>query len=407
VADEYPKVQSNVFQAVGYPLRLHSGAGALDSLASEVRRVQAQRAFVVCGQTVSRRTNLLQRVADQLGGLYAGAFDQMGKDCTYASVVSATDAAREASADLIVAVGGGSVIQGVRVVAILLAEKGNAYDLMTQYPAGKPAVSPRLMAPKLPIINVLTTPTSAMNRGGSALKNDELDHRMEFFDPKTRPAAIFWDAEGLLTAPLSLARSAGTTTYAGSLQGAAASAVNPLAEGDYLQAYRLASRALPRLMDEPGNPAPRIGLCAAAFLLNRAADDGSARGGGNRVWGTSYALATALHIRYGHVGQGEATSAVTPAVIRNARSEVAARVAQTLGVWQAGMSVETAADAAAGALASFYRAIGMPARVRELQIPESDLAQVARDTLMNFNANPGERSPDYLDEMLATLRACW
>jgi alcohol dehydrogenase class IV len=71
------------------------------------------------------------------------------------------------------------------------------------------------------------------------------------------------------------------------------------------------------------------------------------------------------------------------------------------------MAVEAAASAAADALEAFYRSIGMPARVRELQIPESDLPQLARDTLMNFNANPGERPSNYLDEMLNTLRACW
>ena len=63
--------------------------------------------------------------------------------------------------------------------------------------------------------------------------------------------------------------------------------------------------------------------------------------------------------------------------------------------------------AAADALEAFYRSIGMPVRVRELQIPEADLPLLARDTLMNFNANPGERPPNYLDEMLDTLRVCW
>src|SRR5229473_2168755 len=376
-----PATQTSPFRAVSYPWRLYSGVDALANLADEVRRHNAQRAFVICGQTVSQRTNLLQRIIDQLGGLYAGAFDRMGKDCTYTSVVSATAAARAAAADLIIAVGGGSVIQGARVVAILLAETGSPYDLMTQYPEGKPAVSPRLLAPKIPIINVPTTPTSAMNRAGSALKNDELDHRMEFFDPKTRPVALFWDSEALLTAPLSLARSAGTTTYTGSLQGVVAQSPNPLVEGDYAQAYRLASRA---------------------------ADDGL-RGARERTWSTSYALATALHIRYDHVGQGEATSAVAPSVIRRtaASGDVAARLAQALGAWEAGMTGEAAAMAAADALEAFYRSIGMPSRVRELQIPEGDLPQLARDTLMNFNANPGERPSNYLDEMLDTLRACW
>jgi alcohol dehydrogenase class IV len=399
---------SNAFRTISYSWRLYSGLDALSNLAEEVRRLHAKRAFVICGQTVAHRTSLLARIIDQLGALYAGVFDRMDKDCTYPAVLAAVAAVRDAAADLIIAAGGGSVIQGARVVAILMAENRSAFDLMTQYPDGKPAFSPRLIAPKMPIINVPTTPTSAMNRAGSALKNDELDHRMEFFDPKTRPAAIFWDSAALLTAPHSLTRSTATTTYTGSLQNVVAPAMNPLVEGDHLQAYRLASRALPRLIDEPDNADLRIELCAAALLQNRAADDGS-RGGRNLAWSTSYALATALHIRYDHVGQGEATSAVTPAVIRYtgaAGGDIATRLAQALGVWKSGTSVEAAANVA-DALAAFYRSIGMPACVRDLQIPEGDLPPLARDTLMNFNANPGERPPDYVDRMLATLRACW
>ncbi len=91
-----PATQTSPFRAVSYPWRLYSGVDALANLADEVRRHNAQRAFVICGQTVSQRTNLLQRIIDQLGGLYAGAFDRMGKDCTYTSVVSATAAARAA-----------------------------------------------------------------------------------------------------------------------------------------------------------------------------------------------------------------------------------------------------------------------------------------------------------------------
>ena len=396
------------FRAVGYPWRLYSGTGALDHLRDEVARQRARRAFVVCGQTIARRTPLLRRVRDGLGGLFAGAFDRMDKDSTFPAVVAGTAAAREAGADLIIAVGGGSVIVGARAMAIFLAEKGDPYELMTQYPEGQTPVSPKLMAPKLPIINVPTTPTSAMNRAGTGLKNDALDHRMEFFDPKTRPVALFWDAEALLTAPLSLVRSTGTTTYTGSLHSVAGRGVNPLVDGDHLQAFRLASRALPRAVAAPDDPGPRIELCAAAFLQNRAADDGGTREGRDPVASAAYALATALHVRYEHVGQGEATSAVTPAAIRQhgaARGDGIQRMAEALGV--AGRTPEAAAAAAADALAAAYRGIEMPSRVRDLGIPEAELPLLAADTLKNFNANRGARPGDQVERMLALLRAAW
>ena len=78
------------------------------------------------------------------------------------------------------------VLVATRAVAIFLGEDRDPFELMTQYPAGKPAYSPRLNAPKIPIVNVPTTPTSAMNRAGTGLKNDDLDHRPRAVDPVHR-----------------------------------------------------------------------------------------------------------------------------------------------------------------------------------------------------------------------------
>jgi alcohol dehydrogenase class IV len=404
-------LESHTFRAVSFPWRLHVGADALNQLADEVRRAKAQRAFVVCGQTVAHKANLLSRVKDQLGSLFAGVFDSMGKDSSWPAVQQAVEAARAVGADLLIAVGGGSVIVGTRAVAILLAEKGDPYTLMTQYPEGQPPVSPRLMAPKPPIINVLTTPTTAMNRAGTGLKNDQLDHRMEFYDPKTRPAAIFWDAEALMTAPPDLLRSTATTTFSNSVRHLGIPPMNPLVEGDRLQAFRLLRRALPRVMSEPDDVNLRIDLCTAAFLENRAADDGAdRRRERDQTSSRAYALATALHIRYDLVRQGEATSAVVPTVTRLTPPRdvsVAARIAGALGVWKEGMSSEAAAAATAAALESLFTSIGMPTRVRALEIPEPELPLVARDTLKNFNANPGARSDAYVGEMLQLLQAAW
>ena len=53
----------------------------------------------------------------------------------------------------------------------------------------------------------------------------------------------------------------------------------------------------------------------AAFLQNRAGDDDQGRRTArDRTGASAYALATALHIRYDHVWQGESTTAVMPAV---------------------------------------------------------------------------------------------
>jgi alcohol dehydrogenase class IV len=399
------------FKAAGYPWRLQCGPDAIEQgLAEAVGRASAVRAFVVCSPSVNRRSDTVRRIAAALGARYAGVYDGIEKDSTYASVCAARAAAAEARADLLIAVGGGSVIVATRAVAIFLTEPGDPFQIMTQYPEGKPAYSPRLMAPKLPIINIPTTPTSAMNRAGTGLKNPDLDHRMEYFDPKTRPQAIILDDAALLSVPPAVIRSTATTVFAGTIAAMARRDVNPLAEADRDAAFRLAWRAYPRLVDELDNPVPRLELAIAAFLQNRADDDGLRpfRGG---PFAGNYAVSTALHVRYPHVGQGESTAVVQASNIRlSAAIDAAAarQVAQALAVWREGMDARIAALAVADALEAIYARMGMPTRLRQLDIPRPDLPAIAAETVKNFNANAGVRSAaDQVADALRLLEAAY
>jgi alcohol dehydrogenase class IV len=390
-------MSEHTFRAAGYSWRLYCGRQVIEqSLQEAADRAGAKRAFVICSPSVNRRTDTVRRIAATLGDRYAGVYDGIEKDSSYASVRAAQRAATEAAADMLIAVGGGSVIVATRAVAIFMAEPGDPFEIMTQYPADKPAYSPRLLAPKLPIINIPTTPTSAMNRAGTGLKNPDLDHRMEYFDPKTRPHSIFLDADALLSAPPELIRSTATTVFASQVAAMSQTDINPLAEGDRNHAFSLAFRAYPRLMDELDNASLRIELSIAAFLQDRAEDDGTRRFRGGAFTG-NYAVSTALHVRYPHVGQGESTSVVHAAKIRqsdviDARS--AQQVATALEVWRDGMDAHQAALAVADTLDALYTRVGVPTRLRQLDIPRDELRAIANETVKNFNANAGERSPE-------------
>ena len=384
-------------RASGYPWRLYCGRQALEQgLKESVARIGAKRAFVVCSPSIDQRTDTVRRIAAALGELYAGVFHGIEKDSTYASVCAAKQAAIEAKADLLIAAGGGSVIVATRAVAIFMAEPGDPFELMTQYPEDKPAYSPRLLAPKPPIINLPATPTSAMNRAGTGLKNPDLDHRMEYFDPKTRPQAIVLDEEVLRGTPADVLRSTATTVFAGLVGARSQLDVNPLADGDQSQAFRLAHRAYLRLADEPQDPTLRRDLCLAAFLQNRAEDDGLRRFRGGPFSG-NYAVSTALHVRYPRVGQGESTAVVHAARIRLSEAfdlPSARRVAQSLAVWRDGMDGRAAALAVADRLEQLYLRMGMPIRLRDIAIPREDFPAIAAETVKNFNANAGARSSE-------------
>jgi alcohol dehydrogenase class IV len=401
----------NAFRAAGHSWRLHCGPKVIEQgLKKAVDRAGAKRAFVVCSRSVNRYTDIVRRVEAALGERYGGVYDGIEKDSTFVSVRAAQAAASDAAADLLIAIGGGSVIVATRAVAIFMAEPGDPFQIMTQYPEGKPAYSPRLLAPKPPIINIPTTPTSAMNRAGTGLSNPDLDHRMEFFDPKTRPHAIFLDEDALLSTPLRPFRSTTTTVFAGLVGAMAQIEINPLAEGDRSHAFRLVHRAYPRIIDELDNPSLRTDLCIAAFLQNRAEDDGSRQFRG-AVFSGNYAVSTALHVRYPHVGQGEATAVVHASRIRlseEVEAQPARQVANALEVWRDGMSGRQAALAVADRLEGLYASVGIPTRLRELSISREDFRGIANETVKNFNANAGMRSPrDQIEDAMQLLNAAY
>lgn len=397
------------FRLVNYPLRLYSGKDALESLPLELKRQRAARAFIVCGRTVSRRTPLISRMRTILGPACAGVFDEMEKESPLAAIVRARDAAREATADLLIGVGAGSVIQATRVVAILLAEKRPVGELITQYPEDGPAISPKLLEPKLPIVNVLTAATSAQNRAGSAVKSETVDHRMEFFDPKTRPVALFWDADALLTAPATLARDTGAAVLWRAVMNLGTTRMNPLVEGDRLQAFRLARHALARIGDAR-DAGPRVDLCAAAFLQNRDADEGGTMFEKHWAGRVIYAFAAALFNLHPHVSQGAANCALSGTVTRKLGGRnlpEMARIAEALGAWQATEPLEGAPQRAADALDALFHGIGMPTRVGELNVPKEGADRMLEHALRNFNADPKREFVRERELLKEVLLAAW
>ena len=255
--------------------------------------------------------------------------------------------------------GGGSAVVTARAIIILLAEGGDPQDHATKYPPGQPPVSPRLMAPKIPNILVLTTPTTAATRAGTAVIDGETGHRLEMFDPKTRPDAVIWDTEALLTAPAELCVSASGSLFSGVISALQASRLNAMATADLLGALGLLVENLPAVRKSPEDGAARVNLCAASFMYNRAWDTGAS----GSALGVVSALAHSLDTRYPDCSHGAAYSILTGPGMRFNRDHNAAgqaRVADALGVREPGASDAEAADAAADAVTAFFEAIGLP-----------------------------------------------
>ena len=391
------------FRITGNNARVYVGKDALGNLPAEVKRHRAKRAFVLCGRSVSHKTDVITRIKALLGESFAGLYDKLGKDTPIEDIMAARDAARDCGADIIIAVGGGSAAQGGRVLAIMLAEKGAPEELCTQYPEFGNAISPKLLEKKLPIINVLTMATSAQNRGGSPVKKG--GYRLEFFDPKTSPMALIWDADALMTAPDSMVRNSATSFVWRSAMDMGYTRNTPLSHYSRRMIFDMIRGTLPRL----NTAEARIELCIATYLQNREASDGGTR---TNHWAgrVVYAFSTSIFNRFEHVGQGEARAALCPTVMRHLGSrdpECMCRMAEALGVWKQGDPVGEAHLRAADELRKIFDNLGMPKNLGEINIPKDAAPTLLETSLKNFNADPKREFVKERELLGKVLEACW
>jgi alcohol dehydrogenase class IV len=86
----------------------------------ETDRLRKQRVFMVVSNTLNRTTDEITKVRLALGDRFAGLYDHVPPHTTRASVVEAAAQARQAGADLIVAIGDGSVVVAGKAMCVCL-----------------------------------------------------------------------------------------------------------------------------------------------------------------------------------------------------------------------------------------------------------------------------------------------
>ena len=252
--------------------RTFCGTGALSSLAGELDHAGVTRVVVICGRSLSRDPAIVGRVRAVLAGRLAGWFDEVEEHSPVPTVHSARDLLRHTAADSVVAIGGGSAIVTARAATILLAEERDVADLCTRRSADGRLVSPRLLAPKLPLWIVPSTPTTAYAKAGSAVRDPESGQRMAMYDPKTRARGVFFDPMIASTAPASVVIGSALNAFSMAVEGLQAGGADPLAEALLTHALTILAEWLPRAASSHDEPDTRLQLMVGALLCGQGSD---------------------------------------------------------------------------------------------------------------------------------------
>lgn len=388
------------FRHITLPFRVYYGGDSLQQLPAELDRLDCRRAVVFCGQTLAHRTEGLRIVSEALGDRYAGVFDGVKAHSPLPAVLAGVEALQRLKADAVIAVGGGSAVVTARASSILSAEERDIHELCTQYPPGKPPVSPRLQRPKLPQLVVATTPTTAYAKAGTAVVDPALGQRLALFDPKTRASALFIHPELALTAPPQLALAAGVQAFAMAVQGIESRNRDPLADAQLLHALRPLARNLPKVVADPNDAETRGQLMLGALLAGQGTDYAPS--------GLTSAVAHCIGARF-DLDNGITNALLLPHAMRYnapATGDRLSLVAEALGAGTPD-SAEAAVAAATRATEELFARLGLPRRLRDVGIPEDALPQLAQDAAGDWFLHQNPRRVSDISELLDVLAAAW
>ena len=347
------------------------GRPAAEVIAEEARQREAERVFVMASGTLNRTTEEVAKVRRALGNRFAGLFDRMPPHTPRRAVIEAAAMAREARADLIATIGGGSVTDGAKAVQLCLANDIRNPEALDQYRPvkgpdgilGLPACNP----PAVPQVTVPTT-LSAGEFSAIAGVTDERHKVKELFrHPQIIPRAVVLDPAVTVRTPEWLWLSTGIRAVDHCVEGICSAEANPFADAQALHGLALLTRGLPRVKTDPTDLEARLDCQMGSWLSMGPLASGVPMGASH---GIGYVLGAAFDIPHGHT-----SCVMLPAVMRwnlPVNAERQALVAAAMG-----HPGEDAGDV----LDAFIANLGMPRSLGAVQIGSDSFARIAEEAM--------------------------
>ena len=328
------------FTYVAMPTRVVFGAGAVAQLAAEVQRLGAKRALLI---STPGRAQMVRSIARGLQ--VAGIFDQAVMHTPLKAVEAARDMASSVEADCCIAIGGGSTIGFGKAIAL---------------------------SSSLPVVAVPTTYSGSemttiwgISEGG-AKKTGR--------DPKVLPKAVIYDPQLTLDLPAGVSAASGMNAIAHCCEALYAHDGNPLVSLIAEEGIRALAAALPIIAQAQRDLEARTSALYGSWLAGLSIST----------------TGNALHHKLCHVLGGfglphaETHSIVLPhAMAYNAAAapEAMRRIARALGI-------KAGTETAPTGLWQLEQRLGLPMKLADIGMKETDLERAARIAVQAPYPNP-------------------
>ena len=389
-------MQSGTYRYPGTK-RVVYGMAMEQALEQEWQLDDARRVFVLASATLARETDIVQRLRAALGARCAGVFTGIGAHTPRTSVVAAANQARAARADLLLCIGGGSVTDAAKMVALCLANdigEPAALDRLriVTRPDGS-TVRPEVAAPGIASVIIPTTLSAGEFSAGAGCTDAATGRKESYSHPGAMPRTVILDPAVTVHTPQWLWLSTGVRAIDHAVEDLCAINSKPFSDATSRHALYLLGRGLRAVKADPADLAARLDCQLGAWMSivgsSAGVSKGASHGIGHVLGGT------------GGVPHGYTSCVMLPHVLRFNRTVNAERqawVSEALG-----RPGEDAADV----ISALVGELGLPQTLRDVGLAPGLLDRIAENAMLDRLIHSNPRRIDGPATVRMLLDAAW
>jgi alcohol dehydrogenase len=366
----------------------HFGAGTIGALPAIVRGTGGQAVALVTDAALAGTpvagAAMAALAADGLDAVvFAGVHPNPTTEDIDAGAAAVAALPASGTTVTVVAVGGGSVIDAAKGIALAAVnpQRGRALDYRGTFARAA-----------LPMVAVPTTAGTGAETNTFGVVTDAAAGRKFYVgDASTLPAAAILDPDLTLGLPPAGTAATGMDALTHALESYLSRRANPWAGGIALQAMRMVSTHLPRAVADGADREARSQMLLAAHLAGAAM--------ASTGLGVCHAIGHSLGSRFG-IAHGAALSVVLPQVLRfnlAVCQDRLADVAFALGAGDTARSQAGNAEAAIDAVTALRDQVGLTGTLTGFGVDAGDYAQISADALDDEVLDNTPRMPDAAD----------
>lgn len=374
--------------------RVTMGQPARDALRAQAEAMGARKVFLLTSDSLRRNTDEIAQIEIALGDLHAATHSGIASHAPRADVLAAAEAARAAGADLIVGIGGGSVIDAGKIVPLLLKHDVRTVEdfepLRTFVDGDGTVINPIKIGPDIRTICVPTTLSGGEFNALSGSTDEVTAHKQGYEHRNMAPVMVVLDPAITLHTPEWLWLSTGVRSVDHAVETLASDKSNDFANGLADNALRLLVEGLTRAKANPTDLEARLKCQIGAWQSMISIIGGV-------PMGASHAIG---HILGGTCGvpHGHCSCVMSPYVLDwNAEYDDSRqhRINACLGATH---------PTAAASLDALIRSLGMPRTLGEVGVTADRFQQVAEYTMLDIWGRTNPRPVTSPSDIMEILR---